>query len=223
MLPDPPSPAHRPEPPAFPAPLAALLPTIGRRHRYERGAPLFHAGDEAAGIHLVLSGRVRVRRLAPSGRTVVVHHEAAGGILGEIPLFDGGPYPATALAAEPSVCALLPRAPLLRRLEADPALARFFLQRLAGRVREVIGRLDAMATRSVAQRLARHLVGRTRAAGGARVSLGMSQQELAEELGTVREVIVRELRLLCRAGVLAAAGGGRYEVLDPRTLRGLAE
>lgn len=215
----PPVPVKTPLPP----PIADLLQAIGRRRRYQRGSFLFHAGDEALGIHVVLEGRIRVRRSAPSGRTVVVHHETAGGILGEIPLFDGRRYPATAQAAEPSVCALLPRQPLLRRLEDDPSLARFFLTRLAGRLREVIGRLDSMATRSVAQRLARHLLARWRASGSTRVSLGMTQEELAEELGTVREVIVRELRLLCRAGVLTSLGHGLYEVQDGRTLRALAE
>ncbi len=209
--------------PALPPPIAELVHAIGRRHRYERGSTLFHAGDAARGIHVVLEGRIRVRRIAPSGRTVVVHHEGVGGLLGEIPLFDGGLYPATAQATERSACALLPRLPLLRRLDADAALARYFLTRLAGRLREVIGRLDAMATRSVAQRVSRYLVGRWRASGSTRVSLGMSQADLAEELGTVREVVVRELRLLCRAGLLAPLGAGRYIIKDERALRALAE
>lgn len=208
---------------AHPPPLEILIRTIGRRRRYERGQALFRAGERAAGIHVVLEGRVRVTRSAPSGRAVVVHHETAGGVLGEIPLFDGERYPSTAVAAEATVCVLLPGEALRREITRNPELARFFLTRLAQRLRDVINRLDAMATRSVAQRLARHLLDRSRTSGSASVSLGMSQEELAEDLGTVREVIVRELRLFCRAGVLGALGRGRYEIRDPRALRTLAD
>lgn len=161
-------------------------------------------------------------RLAPSGRSVVVHREGAGGILGELPLFDGGPYPATAEVTEPSRVVLLPRAALLRSVVEDPALAAFFHQRLAKRLREVIGRLDAMATRSVAHRLARHLRARDGARATGLVSLGMRQEDLAEELGTTREVIVRELRRLCKTGILQALGAGRYVIVDSDSLRELA-
>ncbi|HWO88121.1 MAG TPA: Crp/Fnr family transcriptional regulator [Gemmatimonadales bacterium] len=202
--------------------MARLVTTLGVRRRYARGAFLFQAGQEAVGIHVILEGRVRVARNSPGGRRVVVHHETAGGMLGELPLFDGGVYPATATAAEPTVCALLLRGRVLEALRDEPDLAWFFLQRLARRLREVIGRLDSVATLSVAARLARHLLERRQRTGATRLSLGMTQEELAEDLGTVREVIVRELRLLCRAGILKAAGSGRYDLLDHAALASLA-
>lgn len=196
--------------------------SIGRPRLVDRPATLFRAGESSKGLHAILSGGVRVLRLAPSGRSVVVHREGAGGILGELPLFDGGPYPATAEVTEPTRVVLLPRAALLRSVAEDAALAAFFHQRLASRLREVIGRLDAMATRSVAHRLARHLWARRSARATAVISLGMRQEDLAEELGTTREVIVRELRRLCTTGVLKALGAGRYETIDIDRLRELA-
>jgi predicted transcriptional regulator len=54
------------------------------------------------------------------------------------------------------------------------------------------------------------------------VTLGGTQQEVAEELGTVREVVVRAVRALCESGAIEPAGRGRYRVRDAARLRELA-
>jgi CRP-like cAMP-binding protein len=82
--------------------------------------------------------------------------------------------------------------------------------------------LDRASLRPVSARLAEYLVARLDARGRSVVALGMTQQQLAEELGTVREVIVRELHALRRHDVIRAIGGGRYEVIDARALRARA-
>jgi CRP/FNR family transcriptional regulator len=153
---------------------------------------------------------------------VVIHHERAGGMLGETALFAGTPYPASAVAAEPTTCRLLPAERVMALLASDPAIATFFLRRLAERLTLVIGRLDSLSRVSVAVRLATHLRGRPGAGDGQPVTLGMTQRELAQELGTVREVVVRELRRLVRRGVLQPAGRGCYRVADPALLATIA-
>ena len=175
-----------------------------RRHQR-----LFRAGAPVTGLHLVVEGHLRIVR--GSGRAVVVHHEGPGGTLGETALFGELPYPATAIASEPSTCRLLPRSRVRQLLADSPDAAGFFLGRLARRLPGVIGRLDRLSHESVAERLARHVA--MRAGGTDRVfSLGMTQAELAEELGTVREVLVRELRRLVERGVIEPAGRGRYRL-----------
>ena len=61
------------------------------------------------------------------------------------------------------------------------------------------------------------------AGGSGAFTLGATQAEVAEELGTVREVVVKELRALRAAGVLRSAGRGRVEVADAARLREIAE
>ena len=58
--------------------------------------------------------------------------------------------------------------------------------------------------------------------GDAAISIGMTQDRLAEEIGTVREVVARELRALVRHGWIASLGGGRYRLVDERALRAAA-
>jgi CRP/FNR family transcriptional regulator len=136
-----------------------------------------------------------------------------------VPLFAGGRYPATALAAEPTVCLALGRDALARAIAADPELAFRLLGRLAERVRTVVSRLDRRTSETVPVRLATLLLARHAEAGGAPFTLGASQAEVAEELGTVREVLVRALRTLRTAGLLEAAGRARYRIPDPVALR----
>lgn len=211
---------------ALPAPLRVLAARDGRVRRLAAGERLFAAGDAVEGLHLVVAGAVRVLR-ETTGRRVVVHHEGPGGLLGEVALFAGTPYPGTAVALEPTAVLAIPAASLRRALRAEPALAELLLQRLARRAREVIERLDRVATRTVGARLAAHLHARTvvarRRADAPLVTLGMTQVQLAEELGTVKEVVTREVRRLVRAGVLEAAGQGRYVVRDAATLARLAD
>jgi len=162
---------------------------------------------------------VRVVR-APGGRQYTVHTEGPGGTLGEVPLFAGGRYPATALAAEPTLCLVLRRDALARAIAADPELAFRLLARLAERVRTVVSRLDRRTSQTVPVRLATLLLARHAEAGGAPFTLGATQAEAAEELGTVREVLVRALRTLREAGLVEAAGRARFRVRDPAAVRG---
>ena len=213
-----------PRPPEAPSLLRGLAPEARRAldaapvRRFHTGETLWTAGADARGLFVVLSGRVRVVR-APDGRQHAVHAEAAGGTLGDVPFFAGGRYPATAVAAAPTTCLVLDRATVARAVAADPELALRLLARLAGRVRGLVERLDQRTTTTVEQRLASLLLARHRAARGAPFALGATQTEAAEELGTVREVLVRSLGRLRRAGVVGAPTRGRYRVLDEAALR----
>ncbi len=226
----PPSAAHGPLPdlPLFRdlAPEAARALAAAPRARYRRGQALWTAGAEAGALAVVLTGRVRVVRAVAAGRSAGrqygVHAEGPGGTLGEVPFFAGGRYPATAVAAEPSTCLLVDRATLARAVAADPELALRWLARLAGRVRRLVERLDQQTGRTVEQRVAALLLERAAAAGRAPFALAPTQAEAAEELGTVREVLVRTLRRFREAGLVACPARGRYAVRDRRGLARLA-
>jgi CRP/FNR family transcriptional regulator len=208
-------------PPAPPSGVTHAFSRHGIVRRLRRGGRLFSAGDPVAGLHLVESGHLRI--LVGGAKPMVLHYEREGGILGETALFGGTPYPGTAIATEPTACRLLPRANVMHLLGEDVEAAAFFLNRLAVRLRGVIARFNVVNQTSVAVRLARHLTDRPDAASGRHVSLGMTQSELAEELGTVREVVVRELRRLGERRLVGSGGRGLYRVLDYPALRSIAE
>ena len=203
------------------APVARRVADAAVIRRYPRHGVLFRAGDAPSALYFVLSGRVRVARRAAHGSSVL-HFEEAGGVLGEIPTFGGGSYPATASAAEPVRCAVLPAATVERLLEEEPEFARFALRRLARRARVVLERLDELSSYTVTAGLASHLLGLAREASSDELRLGTSQAALADRLGTAREVLVRSLRVLCEAGAIRRTGRSRFAIVDVARLRALA-
>jgi CRP/FNR family transcriptional regulator len=198
-----------------------LLAMRGVERRFATGTRLFSRGTEPLGLMIVLSGRVRVVRES-EGRGQVVHEEGVGGTLGEVPLFAGGTYPASAVAVESTRCLVLTRNVVFALVGEDPGFALALLERLARRVRTLVDRLDHLASHRVDARLAAFLLGRLAATrGAATLDLGMTQSQLAEELGTVREVVVRELGRLRRRGVIRTYRDGRIVVLDRAALETL--
>jgi len=207
-----------------------LKPSIEKR--FSTGERLWSAGDPSEGIALVLEGKVRIVRVN-DGRQTVIHSGERGATLGEIPFFTGDCYPATAIAAEPTRCLFLTRAAVNEAMTVDPTLALFFLKRLSLRVQSLVDRIDQNAASSVQTRLAGFILRRSQTAVAAArsrsesdkritFSLGMTQSALAEELGTVREVVVRALRELRKSEAIERAGDGKYRIANLAILKQIA-
>ncbi|HYK09584.1 MAG TPA: Crp/Fnr family transcriptional regulator [Gemmatimonadales bacterium] len=203
------------------------LSAAGRRELAARGVTrqfaaeqvLWRRGDQPRGLFVVLEGAVRVVR-GSGGRQYVLHREGPGGTLGEVPLFGGGTYPATVIAEEPTECLVLSLPAIEAAVARDPRLASLLLGRLSGRVRELASRLDRVTTQPVARRLAAYLLRRHEESTGS-FTLGQSQTRVAEDLGTVREVVVRELRALAGVKMISRISPGRYRVTDEAALRAM--
>jgi CRP-like cAMP-binding protein len=191
------------------APAIALLAQGAVERRFARGATLFSAGEKSRGLLLLLEGRVRVVRLT-GDRSRVVHFEEPGGTLGEVPLYDGGGYPATAIAERNTVVAIIGRATLSGAMRQDEHLGWALLTRMAARVRTLVDRLDQLSVDTVQRRLVQWLVRHADDRGF--ITLIQSQAELANELGTAREVLVRELGKLRRSGMLISMGRRQWKI-----------
>ena len=203
------------------------LATRSTLRHFTKDEVLWTAGSEPRGLFVILEGSVRVVR-ETAGRHSVIHTEGPNGTLGEVPLFEGTTLPATAIASEATECVCITAAALDAAIQADTGVARIFLGRLARRVRGLVDRVERLSAHSVRRRLAAFLLERDRLAtgggggGGGEFSLGRSQAAVAEELGTVREVLVRSLRELRESGLIDSAGRGRWSVADRDALTSLA-
>lgn len=193
----------------------ALLAT---ERRYPANGVLYRAGDVADGLYFLLAGRVRVSRSA-RGRERVLHGESAGGVLGEIPVLGGGTFPATAVALERTRCAWLSAAAVNRLLDEEPEFARYAVTRLAARARSLMRRIDELTATTVVVRVARHVLTCAEAATTSDFTLGVSQEALAADLDTAREVIVRALAVLIEIRLIRRTGRSRFAVVSPEALR----
>jgi CRP/FNR family transcriptional regulator len=204
--------------------LASLdMPTLAdtaRRVRhcsYRPGQHILIEGERAPGLFFVLRGRVRLSRTAADGREQVLATIGPGEPFDLVPLFDGGLNPSSARAMSPVACLLLAREDLLALIGRHPDLALSMLGSMAGQLRELVGLVEDLAFRTVRARLARQLL--AEAPGGA---ADLTQQELAERAGTVREIAGRALRRLAQEG-LVRLERGRVIVLNPAGLARVVE
>ena len=195
----------------------------GREGCYAAGAVLDTAGSAADGMYVILEGRVRILR-GGAGRPHIIHEELAGGTIGDVPVLEGGTYPATAIAAEPLRCIFLSRDHVSAAIHAEPEIAVAFLARMARRVRSLVDQLDSRTSMGVRERLAALILEQsllqTRDDGS--FTLGGTQQDVAESLGTVRELVGRTLREFRDDAIVDAVGRGRYKLRDRPKLKRIA-
>ncbi len=198
--------------------LVDRIASLSVERRYATKQSLFRAGERADGLYFLLSGRVRVSRVL-RGHTTFLHVEHPGGVLAEIPVLGGHVFPTTAIAAAPSRCAHLPTAAVERLLKEEPEFGRFALRRLAVRAQSLMARIDDLTATTVTSRLARYLLDRSKGSGDREFTLGMSQDSLATELGTAREVLVRSLGVLVDVHAIRRTGRARFAVNRASVLR----
>jgi CRP/FNR family transcriptional regulator len=170
--------------------------------RFAADEALFWEGEPCRGVYFLIEGSVKIFRTSPAGREVMLAIETAPSSVAELPLFDGGPYPASARAVEPVEALFLNKQDFQQICRQYPDVALKVLAVVGRRLRQLVGLVEAMTFGSVTQRLARLLLDSARAAGSETFDLGMTQQELASRLGTVREVVARNLARFRSAGLI---------------------
>ncbi len=182
------------------------------------GALLHRQGTTAPHLEIVVSGLLRVYVSTPDGRTMSVRYCRHGALVGVVSLFASSfSLPATIQAVTDTDLLALRASVVRRAAERDPRVARALLDELSERVLAFIAEIPS-AFASVRQRVARHLIdlaSDSERDSGLRVRIG--QQELADAVGTAREVVVRALRDLREEGVLQTGRHG-IVILDPERL-----
>lgn len=191
------------------------------------GFMLFRAGERCTGLYVVLEGRVRIYRTSPDGREQTLAVEGPGRPVAELPLFDGGPYPATAVTTAPSRLMFLPRGEFEHAFRTDPDVAASVVRALGVRLRHMVQLVETLAFRDVAARLAMLLADHAERRGqpegdGVALDLERTQEELAAEIGTARESVSRAMKQLKVRGLIRKQAGMRLLLAPAERLRAWA-
>lgn len=179
---------------------------------YGSGTVIFHAGEQGHTCHIITKGRVRVYVIGEDGRELSVSMFGPGEIVGEMALFENLPRSASVETIEPTATLELHQNVLLHGLEHSPTLARSLLRALSARLRHMTEDAEGLASLTVSDRLIARLrrlaewSGRP-VPGGVRITLPMTQQELATLVGTSRESVNRALATLRRQGKIRIDNG----------------
>ena len=197
------------------------------RVRIAAGSVTHREGEDAPHLELVIAGVVRVFVTAPDGRTMTIRYCRPGALIGAVSLFATGfALPATTQALVDAELLRLSPTAARRAAARDVRVAQAFLSELSERVLSFIWEIPGSAFATVRQRVARHLLDMasdrvpeppSAPRSRSELTVNVSQRELAEAVGTAREVVVRVLREL-RQDAVVRTGRDQLVIAAPDRL-----
>jgi CRP-like cAMP-binding protein len=196
------------------------------RH-YAKGQTIFEQQTPSDAFYTIASGRVKIFKMLPTGKDMILEIFGAGDPLGAVAAYDGRPFPASAVALEDTVCIVIPRAAFFRLLEQHPSLVRGLMLGLTIRLVELTNRLAQLSGSRIEPRFARlflKLAGEMgrQERGGTFIPLPLSRQELADMTGTTIETGIRIMSRWGKEEVVRTEKDG-FVVLDRQTLEAMAD
>jgi len=177
---------------------------------FSRHQAIVFEGDPCQAIYFVSRGVVRTRRLSLEGREQVLAYLGPGEAFGLVAALDGGPYLAAVDALTDTTLYIIPCERLRQIMRRHPSVALVVLKRLASEVRRLSDMVEGLALHTVRTRLARFLLAR---ADGTLPPRRWTQEEIAGQIGTVREIVGRTLRQLASDGLIRRERG-RITIVD---------
>ena len=201
----------------------SLLAPHARGRVFGIGEHLWHEGDDAGMLVAIEQGHVRVFRGLGGRKAVTLYMFGPGDVFGFMPLLDGRPYPASAVALDQVVARVVRRTDLLKALRHEPDLAQGLIRLLATRLREAFARIEQSSVPEalplVATALLSLLPAKAEPGQLLVIALPVRSSMFAEALGIVPESLSRAITKLVEAGVLHRLAPRRLQVLDPDALR----
>ena len=190
--------------------LSFLAERSVRRH-YSTGETVFSEGEPCTGLYVVESGHIRIFKSSADGREQVLSIDGPGSSIAELPVFDGGNYPASVTAIDDATLLFVSKQDFQALCLAHPQVALKVLRVVGGRLRRLVGIIEELSFTTVRHRLASFLLRLAekegkRSAAGVEIALPVSNQELASQIGTVRELVSRNLSRLQSEGMLKIDG-----------------
>ena len=175
--------------------------------QFSPGELIFSEGDPCAGLFVVESGKVRIFKSSPAGREQVLAIEAPPSSIAELPVFDGGKYPASAAAVGNASLLFISRQDFHSLCLVHPQVALKVLRVVGRRLRMLVGIIEELSFTTVRARLISLLLRLARQQGrsleqGIELTLPASNQELAAQIGTVRELVSRNMSRLQAEGLI---------------------
>ncbi|HYE26281.1 MAG TPA: Crp/Fnr family transcriptional regulator [Clostridia bacterium] len=178
---------------------------------YAAGEHVFGEGEPCAGLFVVQSGNVRIYKTSASGREQTLSIEGPGSTIAELPVFDGGPYPASTQALTDSTLLFVSKQDFHALCLRYPEVTLKVLAVVGRRLRHLVGIIEELSFTTVRHRLAALLVRMARTEGkktasGTEITLSATNQDIAAQIGTVRELVSRNMSRFQSEGLIRIEG-----------------
>ncbi len=194
-----------------------------RLQSLKKGQTLFRKGDEGSSLYIIQQGTIKIVLPSRLGDEVIVTMFSEGDFFGEMALFDGKPRSADALAMEPSKIYVLSRNDFLLFLQSNINAMKSILSQLTNRLRNTDDFLESTCFLSVSARLAKKLLDLAESYGqndgdGVYIDLNLTQKEIGDMIGSTRESINKELKILRDKGLITMQEN-KIQIVDMTRLK----
>ncbi|WP_442755438.1 Crp/Fnr family transcriptional regulator [Methylocystis sp. JAN1] len=201
-------------------PTRTMLRDSAVRKQIPRGAVLFRPGDQCVHFPLIVAGTVRVQRVTESGREIVLYRVSTNEtcILTTASLLSDDAYSAEGIAETDVTAYIVPAERFANLMSVSASFRAVVFDGYSRRIATLMSRIEEIVCTRINVRLAERLL----ALRGADNRISVTQQALAADLGTAREVVGRTLKSFERSGWVKLSRGGA-EITDANALRALCD
>jgi CRP/FNR family transcriptional regulator len=189
----------------------AFLTTHVVQRKFSAGELIFGEAEPCAGLYVIEAGHIRIFKSSAGGREQVLSIDGPGASVAELPVFDGGNYPASAQAVTDCTLLFFSKKDFQSLCLQHPDVALKVLRVVGARLRKLVGIIEELSFTTVRHRLAALLVRLAksegqREKGAVIITLPANNNELAAQIGTVRELVSRNLSRFQSEGLIEMDG-----------------
>lgn len=191
----------------LPAEISGSIAELADLRTFRKGQAIFFEGDEAEGFFLIAEGTVKIFKINPSGKEHILHIFGSGEPIGEVAVFHGRPFPASAEALSEGSVLMIRRRDFVELIRRHPDVSMNMLAVLSMRLRQFAVQIENLSLKEVPARLAGYLLFASSEQGGSgTVELSISKGQLASLLGTIPETLSRIFSKLTEEGLITVEG-----------------
>jgi len=195
------------------------------KHVVKKGI-LFSEGEEAKGFYVILTGKVKLFKISPEGKELILHVASAPDAFAEAALFLEGKYPAFAETLSDSQLLFFPKREFIQLIERNPQLSINMIVSLSSFLKKLATLIEELSLKEVSSRIAKYVMdlstrGAKEGKGLKEVELDLSKTQLALKLGTISETFSRTLSKM-KAKKIIDVQKNRILILNREALEELA-
>jgi CRP/FNR family transcriptional regulator len=207
----------------LPADQIVAIKKIAVEKQINKGEIIVSEGDEGEGFFVITEGRVKVFKVSTEGKEQILHIFGPGQPFGEVPVFSGQRFPASAQAIDKTQVLFFPRASIVNLISANPSLALNMLAIMSKKLRQFAVQIENLSLKEMPARLASYLIFLADEQNqDDLVTLKISKGQLASTLGMVPETLSRAFAKLSGQKLINVEGR-KITLLNRRGLKDLAE
>jgi len=199
------------------------LMAIAVEKQVEAGEIIFSEGDAGNGFYVTIEGMIKIYKLSTEGKEQILHVFGPGEPFGEVPVFSGKAFPASAEGLKKSRVLFFPRRAFRDLIAQKPSVAMNLLAVLSMRLRNFTVQVENLSLKEVPARLAGYFLLQSEANNHSdAVTLNISKGHLASFLGTIPETLSRMLKKMSQQNLIEVQGR-TIRILDRQAMEDLAE